>query len=47
MVDGLIWEQEPRALVRPVLVAAFEGWNDASEAATSATDWLARIGSER
>jgi len=47
MNDGLIWDQNPTVLNRPVLVAAFEGWNDASEAATSATDWLTRIGSER
>ena len=32
--DGLIWEDSPGPLRRPVLVAAFEGWNDAADAAT-------------
>ena len=41
MPDGLQWDQRP-ALRDPVLVAAFEGWNDAGDAATSAADWLVR-----
>jgi proteasome assembly chaperone (PAC2) family protein len=41
MTDGLAWEQRP-ALRRPLLVAAFSGWNDAGDAATGATDWLVR-----
>jgi proteasome assembly chaperone (PAC2) family protein len=41
MTDGLVWEQRP-ALRRPLLVAAFSGWNDAGDAATGATDWLVR-----
>jgi hypothetical protein len=30
----------PRGLRSPVLVAAFEGWNDAGDAATSAVEHL-------
>jgi len=41
--DGLIWENRPH-LRRPVLVAAFRGWNDAAEAATGAASWLAERG---
>lgn len=33
------WQHRPE-LRRPVLVAAFEGWNDAGEAATTALRWL-------
>jgi proteasome assembly chaperone (PAC2) family protein len=43
MAAGLVWEQRPR-LERPLLVAAFSGWNDAGDAATAATDWLLRHG---
>jgi proteasome assembly chaperone (PAC2) family protein len=41
MTDGLVWEPHP-ALRRPLLVAAFSGWNDAGDAATGAVDWLVR-----
>jgi proteasome assembly chaperone (PAC2) family protein len=41
MTDGLVWEPHA-ALRRPLLVAAFSGWNDAGDAATGATDWLVR-----
>lgn len=41
MPDGLVWERRP-SLRRPVLVAAFSGWNDAGDAATGAADWLVR-----
>lgn len=41
MTDGLVWEPYS-ALRRPVLVAAFSGWNDAGDAATGAVDWLIR-----
>lgn len=34
------WEDRPR-LRRPVLLAAFEGWNDAGDAASMANRWLA------
>src|SRR6266536_1445508 len=36
---GLAWEQKP-ALRQPVLVAGFEGWNDAASAASQAAGWL-------
>ncbi|HLF41533.1 MAG TPA: PAC2 family protein [Acidimicrobiia bacterium] len=38
-MDALIWDNRP-ALQRPVMVAAFEGWNDAADAASSAVTWL-------
>ena len=41
MADGLRWEHHP-VLREPLLVAAFEGWNDAGDAATGAADWLIR-----
>lgn len=40
MSDGLVWEQESGKLRRPVLVAGFEGWNDAGDAASNAVAWL-------
>jgi len=33
------WDERPK-LTRPVLIAAFEGWNDAAEAATTAARYL-------
>jgi proteasome assembly chaperone (PAC2) family protein len=45
MADGLQWEQRPAAnLRRPMLVAGFEGWNDAADAASSAAGWLTQNG---
>ena len=45
MADGLQWEQSPAAnLRRPMLVAGFEGWNDAADAASSAAGWLTQHG---
>jgi len=38
-MDYVRWEARPK-LRRPVLVAAFEGWNDAADAASSATRYL-------
>jgi len=38
-VDDLTWTHRP-ALRRPVLVAAFGGWNDAGDAATAATEFI-------
>ena len=35
----LRWDERPK-LKRPVLIAAFEGWNDAAEAATTAARYL-------
>ena len=45
-VTALRWLHRPK-LRRPVLVAAFEGWNDAGDAASGAARWLAdRFGAE-
>jgi hypothetical protein len=41
---GLVWEDDPGPLRRPLMVAAFEGWNDAADAATFAAAYLARHG---
>src|SRR5438876_12370854 len=38
-MDYVRWHHRPR-LRRPVLVAAFEGWNDAADAATSAVRYM-------
>jgi proteasome assembly chaperone (PAC2) family protein len=38
-VETVRWDERPD-LHRPVLVAAFEGWNDAGDAATMAARWL-------
>jgi proteasome assembly chaperone (PAC2) family protein len=40
-MDDVIWEARPQ-LSRPVMVAAFEGWNDAADAASGAVTWLRR-----
>lgn len=46
-MDGLIWDHHPR-LRHPILVAAFEGWNDAADAASTAAKWLiATLGARR
>ncbi len=45
-VSPLRWQHRPK-LRQPVLVAAFEGWNDAGDAASGAARWLAdRYGAE-
>ncbi|MFN2504057.1 MAG: PAC2 family protein [Acidimicrobiales bacterium] len=38
-MDSVRWEDRPK-LRRPVLIAAFEGWNDAADAATTAARYL-------
>lgn len=38
-MPAVTWDDRPE-LSRPVLLAAFEGWNDAAEAASGAVDWL-------
>jgi proteasome assembly chaperone (PAC2) family protein len=43
--DGLAWERTSPSLRRPVLLAGFEGWNDAADAASSAATWLTQHGS--
>jgi proteasome assembly chaperone (PAC2) family protein len=45
MADGLQWERHPE-LRDPLLVAAFEGWNDAGDAATGAAEWLVGHGDD-
>lgn len=40
-MDLLTWEHRPK-LRRPVLVIAFEGWNDAGDGASAAAAYLAR-----
>ena len=40
-MPSLAWEQRPE-LRHPVLVAGFEGWNDAASAASEAAGWLTR-----
>jgi len=45
--EGLRWEhqaEERGQLLHPVLVAAFEGWNDAADAASNAASWLTQHG---
>ncbi len=44
MTDGLVWAQEPEKLRTPLLVAGFEGWNDAADAASGAAVWLTQHG---
>ncbi|MGH9055338.1 MAG: PAC2 family protein [Acidimicrobiales bacterium] len=39
-MDPVCWESHP-TLRRPLFVVAFEGWNDAGDAATTALDYLA------
>ena len=46
MADGLVWDHVPERLRRPVLVAGFEGWNDAADAASSAASWLSLHGAK-
>jgi proteasome assembly chaperone (PAC2) family protein len=45
-MDAMRWEERP-SLHRPVLVAAFEGWNDGADAASSAARFLAEAWSAR
>jgi len=40
-VELLRWDRRPK-LRRPVLIAAFEGWNDAGDGASAAAAYLAR-----
>jgi predicted ATP-grasp superfamily ATP-dependent carboligase len=40
-VEALRWNERPD-LERPVMIAAFEGWNDAADAASGAAGYLAR-----
>ena len=38
-MDHVRWDERPR-MRRPVLIAAFEGWNDAAEAASTAARYI-------
>ena len=44
LTDGLTWERNSPELRNPVLIAGFEGWNDAADAASSAATWLTQHG---
>jgi proteasome assembly chaperone (PAC2) family protein len=47
-MQPLRWERRPDGLRAPALVAAFEGWNDAGDAASSALSFIAdSLGAER
>src|SRR5436309_6582445 len=45
-MDPVRWDKRP-ALRHPVLIAAFEGWNDAGDGASSAARYLADAWSAR
>lgn len=40
-MQPLIWDHRPTDLRSPVMVCAFQGWNDAGDAASGATSYLA------
>src|SRR3954447_1207208 len=47
-MQPLRWERRPDGLRAPALVAAFEGWNDAGDAASSALAFVAdSLGADR
>ncbi|HXA55032.1 MAG TPA: PAC2 family protein [Solirubrobacteraceae bacterium] len=41
-MQPLIWDRRPTGLRAPAMVCAFEGWNDAGDAASSAVAFLSR-----
>ncbi|MEY2467961.1 MAG: hypothetical protein QOF21_659 [Actinomycetota bacterium] len=45
-MESLRWNDHPK-LRRPVLIAAFEGWNDAAESASGAVEYLGNTWNER
>jgi len=45
-MEQVRWEDRPK-LRKPVLIAAFEGWNDAAESASAAVDYLGNAWNER
>lgn len=45
-MDQVRWDERPQ-LRRPILIAAFEGWNDAAESASAAVDYLGSTWDER
>src|SRR5438105_4738978 len=46
-MQPLIWDRRPDGLRAPAMVCAFEGWNDAGEAASSSVSFLASALSAR
>jgi predicted ATP-grasp superfamily ATP-dependent carboligase len=40
-MQPLIWDRRPQGLRAPAMVCAFQGWNDAGDAASSAVSFLA------
>ena len=47
-MDVIRWEFEPEGLRKPILVAAFGGWNDAAASASSALSFLAeQLGAQK
>ena len=47
-MQPLIWERRPAGLRAPALIAAFEGWNDAGDAASAALSYVgATLGATR
>ncbi len=47
-MQPLIWEHRPSGLKDPAMVCAFQGWNDAGDAASGATSYLAdELGAQR
>src|SRR6516165_879701 len=40
-MQPLVWDRRPDGLRAPAMVCAFRGWNDAGDAASSATSFLA------
>jgi proteasome assembly chaperone (PAC2) family protein len=45
-MEHVHWDSHPK-LRRPVMIAAFEGWNDAAESASSAVEYLGNTWEER
>ena len=45
-MEHVRWDTRPK-LRKPVIVAAFEGWNDAAESASSTIDYLGRSWNEK
>ena len=46
-MQPLIWDRRPDGLRAPAMVCAFQGWNDAGDAASSAVSFLASALSAR
>src|SRR5436305_15251902 len=40
-MQPLIWDRRPDGLRAPAMICAFQGWNDAGEAASTAVSFLA------